>query len=707
MKKHFFILFTLFCCCSTFQAQRFYVAPNGSDDNPGTRERPVASLTAVRDLVRAMRTQQTLLDTVFIEVSPGEYFMDKPLLLTPTDAGTRQSPVVFRGQPNASTIFYGGLETGRFEVVNPSLWRVFIPEVARYGLNFEQLYINGKRRFRAQTPNRGEFNYLKRIEETALHSQGDRSISFASQKLSLHQEGLQIINDMEPGELDNALIVLYHDWNNTRKKISHTNSRDTSIFLTGRGMPQYSRFNRETRYIIENYRKALDAPGEWFLQSDGYLLYIPLPGETPENTRCMFPVNERFILVEGADDKHVEFIRFENLSFQVAAYKTPVSGNNANQAAAAIEATIQLDNAKNIDFLNCEIAHTGLHAIWFRKDCSYSRIEHCHLFDLGGGGVKIGDQRPGMDLKDTTGLTKHITVHNNIIHHGGYVFPCAVGVIIFHGSDNEITHNEIADFRYTGISVGWIWGYAHSPSKRNKIEFNHIHHLGWGELCDMGGVYTLGASEGTTVNNNVIHHIYSFKYGGWGLYTDEGSYNVRMENNLVYACKNAGFHQHYGKENIIRNNIFAYNLLSQLQFTRPEEHLSLIFTNNIIYFNEGLLYMSMGDDKWTKAIVNIDNNCYWDERTKNPKFHGNLMLTDWQKLGHDKHSILADPLFVNPQQFDFHFKNTSVVRKINFKPFDYSKAGVYGSQEWVLKAQLSSELEKAYDRIVDRQKANR
>jgi hypothetical protein len=373
------------------------------------------------------------------------------------------------------------------------------------------------------------------------------------------------------------------------------------------------------------------------------------------------------------------------------------------QAAAETDATVMLDYAGHIDFLNCEIAHTGLYGIWFRNSCSHSTVEHCRLFDLGAGAVKIGaTSRPAsrIDLPDTTRLTHHIKVHNNIMQHGGYIFPCAVGVIIFHGSDNEITHNEIADFRYSGISAGWIWGYDYSPSKRNKIEFNHIHHLGWGELSDMGGVYTLGASEGTTVSNNVIHHIYSYSYGGWGLYTDEGSYKVVMENNLVYACKNAGFHQHYGKENLIRNNIFALNRRSELQLTRVEEHVSLIFTHNIIYFSDGLLYMSMGENRWPAANVTIDRNCYWDTRTRTPKFHDELSFADWQQLGRDQHSIIADPLFVNPEQFDFRFKKLSVAKKTGFQPFDYSKAGVYGSNEWIEKSRLDDVLIKKFDTIV-------
>ncbi|MDR2816955.1 MAG: right-handed parallel beta-helix repeat-containing protein [Proteiniphilum sp.] len=702
IKASFICLF----CLPVNAQQTLYISSSGNDRNAGSYEQPLASLAGARDKIRDLRRRNmTDNDTVFVKIMPGNYQLTQALLLTEEDGGTEQSPVVYTSATGERPIFCGGLKTGKFEVVTPSLWKVYIPETES-GFSFEQLYINGERRFRAQTPNRGQFFKVKKCEETILSpATGHWNTQWASQKLSLHDDEAYILNDIAENGTNGVLARFYHMWINTHTPVKHVNPKDTALYVM-HAVPSGNRFNEAKRahWVVENYRKALDEPGEWFLDREGYLWYIPLPGETPGNVSCVAPAIEQFLIVKGSKEKPVRHIRFENIGFETAAYRLPANGNIYCQGAMNEEAAIMLDDANNITFLNCDIAHTGAFGIWFRNRCSDSRMEHCHLYDLGAGGVKIGAcNSPGQEVPPVEDISQRICIHNNIIHHGGYILSHACAVAIIHGSDNEISHNEITDFRYSGVSVGWVWGYQKGHAKRNKIIFNHIHHLGWGEMSDMGGVYTLDESDGSIIANNVIHHMYSFNYGVWGLYTDEGSIDYRLENNLVYAIMDEGFTQHLGKDNIIRNNIFAGNITGQIQYQHKEKHRSYIFTNNIIYQDKGKLFIS-----WQKegdpptlldGIVEYDNNCYWDTRTKSPEFC-TLTFEQWKKLGRDKHSIIADPLFVDPENFDFRFRNTSVIKKIGFTPFDYTKAGVYGSSEWKEKAKLPDDLLKKYDELV-------
>ena len=181
--------------------------------------------------------------------------------------------------------------------------------------------------------------------------------------------------------------------------------------------------------------------------------------------------------------------------------------------------------------------------------------------------------------------------------------------------DNVVEHNDIFDFYQIGVSVGWTWGYGPSQTYHNDIGFNHIHTIGQNVLSDMAAVYTLGVSPGTRVHDNVCHDIKSHGYGGYGLYTDEGSSDIVMENNLVYRAHSGGFHQHYGKENHIQNNIFAFGDEAQLQRTRPEPHTSFFIERNIVYWDNANLVLG---NNWWDNHFKLDYNVYWNQRQADP-----------------------------------------------------------------------------------------
>ena len=712
MKRIFFFLTLTFVLVhsigATAAVRQLYVSTSRSDTNQGTKKMPLASLQGA--LAKAIMLQdEEDVEGFVVNVASGEYAVFEALTID----NSLKKPIEFRGDTNGRSVMSGGMRTAKFNVVNDYLWRVRIPEVVRYGLRFEQIYINGERRFRAQSPNRGEFATIEDVREVPIDSTNLGRDIYGWEVLCIKPKTklpfgdkcrTQYVgeSDAEPtqGNLNigevvgQPLLTFYHKWDVTRRQLQHVD-KDGVMYVAGVGVYPWNSINTRSRFVAENDANFLDSEGEWILCEDGWLYYIPCQGETPESVTCHIPVAQRFVKIEGESmESLVENVTFSNIHFEYAAYVTPFKGNPQMQAAATIETVIEANFARNIHFKDCTVAHTGLGGVWFNRGCSDCSVERCHIYDLGASGVKIGEPTIRENKEE---ITHNIKVDNNIIQHGGFVFPCAVGVTIFNASDNQVTHNDIADFRYTGISVGWVWGYSYSPSKRNIIEYNHIHHLGWAQLSDMGGVYTLGMSEGTSVSHNVLHDIYSLYYGGWGLYTDEGSSGIRIENNLVYNCKSGAFHQHYGKENIVKNNIFANQIRTQLEASRFEEHLSFTFTNNIIYYKSG----ELGGINWSNVGHKSDYNCYFcTDTTRKIEFQG-IPFEQWQQRGQDSHSVVEDPKFKDALAGDFTPQNKALMDKIGFKLFDYTKAGVYGSKEWRQKAEVSDEMKAAFKKLVN------
>jgi hypothetical protein len=196
----------------------------------------------------------------------------------------------------------------------------------------------------------------------------------------------------------------------------------------------------------------------------------------------------------------------------------------------------------------------------------------------------------------------------------------------------------------------------------------------------MGGIYCLGDSPGTVVRNNLVHDVYDYRTGSLAIYTDEGSTGILIENNIGYGTTYANFHQHYGRENIVRNNIWALGQDYQLSRARQEEHLSFTFERNIVYFDNGKLLKG----GWTNDRFVMDRNLYWDaSQPEGDIMFGDATFAQWQARGHDRNSRIADPRFVDAARFDFRLQPDSPALQLGFVPIDTSRIGLYGEPDWV------------------------
>jgi hypothetical protein len=635
---------------------------------------PLKSLTEARDAIRALKAAGPLTEPVRVVIADGVYPLSEPLVLTPADSGTAAAPIRYEAAPGAHPIFTAGRRLGGFKVAADGTWSLDLPEVRDGRWQLEQLYVNGRAAVRARLPKKGYFYTLRK-------SAGD-----ARRSVELDPADTAALAALTPEQLKDVCLVAYFSWESARLRVAGFDPKSQIVTTTGPAAWELNGFYSSTtrqRYHLENLPNALTEPGEWQLGRDGVLKYQPRPGEDPATAAVWAPVGSRFIAIAGDPQLglRVEHIAFVGLSFQHAAYVLPPGGHSDGQAEVSLPAAIELDGATAVTFERCELAHLGAWAMWFRSGCRDCAVRRCRLWDMGAGGIKVGTGWD-VDNPDDLRLTRSIVMDNNIIHGGGRLHHGAHGIWIGHSSDNQVTHNDIADFNYTAVSAGWRWGYGASVAKRNTITFNRLHHLGWCVMSDMGGVYTLGPSEGTVVSNNVITDVNDYGYygrGGWGLYNDEGSSGILMENNLVLRTRTGGYHLHYGKDLVIRNNIFADQREFQLQHSRNEaDHHQFDFTNNIVWWRTGQLFN--GD--WTVKQIHLGHNVYWNAAGAPVRF-GNLDWPAWLAKGVDQDSVVADPLFVDPEHGDYRLKPDSPALKMGFKPFDPSQAGVYGEAAWV------------------------
>ena len=660
-------------------AADFYVALNGNDANPGTQASPFATPQHARDAIRAAKKRGDR-GPFSVQLAGGLYLLTETLALTAEDSGTKAAPVVWRSAPGEQAVMSGGrvINGLRESTVNGvRRWTVDLPEVKSSAQNFRQLFVSTggqpfERRYRPQIGMKrvdGLTYSPKRINPGAHHREAQKDFYFAPGDFKQWKN----LGDVE--------VVILHVWSSSRLFVQKIDTEKNIVTFTG--MPTFA-VNQDglQPYFIENVKEELKSPGEWYLdRPTGVLTYLPRAGETLADTRVVVPRLVKVMTLTG-DYSHSNFVSnlvFDRVAFAHNESPLPREGYGGSQGQPDLPAAIELTGAKECTFQRCTVSQTGNYGLSLGLGSQNNTIIGCRLSDLGGGGVKVGDIRMKADAKYPE-LPTGNRIENCAISDGGLLYFSANAVWGGIVRDTVVRHNQIWNFAYSGIAFGWMWNDKPTSCASNHIEYNSISNV-LTVVADGASIYTLGRQPGTVIRGNVtrdnVKSPFAKHYWQLGLYLDEGSSDMLVENNFVYRVGTTAFNMNGGAQNVIRNNIlgpiydFEGTKEVYVRCRKKPYARSNVFTHNLMYFDS----VNMMEAGMEKSLFDCHDNLYWNFAGKPFSFAGKT-FAEWQAGGQDAGSLNVDPMFENPANGDFRLKKSSPALALGFVPFDIAAAGL-------------------------------
>lgn len=572
-----FILITLIILLKgeTWAAD-IYVSKSGSDNNPGTKAKPLATVAIALRKARELRrlSDVSIKNGIHIIVENGTYYFSESLFIRPEDSGTSNSPTVIEAAVDAQVNFSGGFPitgwhksieniTGLPEVAKGNVWETDSPFIPDDLTDFRQLWINDHKAVRAKDRNGDSMNRIlswdHKNQSCWIPKPAADISTVESAEMFIHQWWEIAILRIKSVEVQGDSARLSFHQPESRIQSEHPWPA-----------PFISAKNGNSAYYLSNAIQFLDEPGEWYFDKISRRLYYwPLQEEQLEQSEVLAPVLETIVKVIGTPDHPVSFIYFKGISFEHAgwlrpslqghvphqagmymldAYKlktpgTPEKKGLENQAwVGRPAAAVQVSDANHIEFHECTFTHLASTGLDFKKGVAECIVNGNLFKDIGGTGLLVGvfsDEAIETHLpyhpKDPRELSINIHITNNLITDVANEDWGCVGIGAGYVTGIRIEHNVVSNVSYTGISVGWGWTKSANAMKNNMIRYNKIDHYAR-NMYDVAGIYTLSSQPGTIISDNYIDSIYKAPYAHdpnhwFYLYTDEGSSYITLRDN--------------------------------------------------------------------------------------------------------------------------------------------------------------------------------
>ncbi|MDD2597898.1 MAG: right-handed parallel beta-helix repeat-containing protein [Kiritimatiellae bacterium] len=517
----------------------FFVAPNGSDTNPGTRKAPFATLMQARDAIRALKKTAGGLAVggVTVYLRGGRYTMDKPFELTSADSGQYNAPVVYAAYRKETPIFDGGFAVKKFSKVRDPETLARLPEEARGKVYCADLRAQG---FKDFTPQQG-YGFGARSERIRAVYADQRLMPVARWPNSTRIPIAELLPDNELAfkvesdrlarwSMAQEIMVdgfWYYLWAGLAVPVASVDPAAGVITLANK--PNYG-LKAGRPFFVMNLLEEIDQPGEWYIDTASGLLYIWLQ-KHPWFTKVVVSERQRpFIKADGVQDLIIQGLTFQYGQDRAAAF----------------------NHCVNLNITGCRFHGFGGTPLMV-LNAANAKIYGNQLDTLGHGGMRVtGGKRKNL----TSG---GIVIENNEVGHFGLSAKTYVPAILLEGVGAKVRHNwfhhapssalriegndHLVEYNLGEFLVqesddqGAIDMWGNASYRGCVMRYNHWRDVGAGDApCGQAGIRFDDAISGMVVYGNIFERTSNGNFGGVQIHG--GQMNI-IDNNIFIDCKHA------------------------------------------------------------------------------------------------------------------------------------------------------------------------
>lgn len=576
-----------------------WVDDKGSDANSGEETAPFK--TVERALEEVEKINDNMTGDIIVNIMSGEYFIPETINITNAHSGKNGYDVYIRGYNEYEPpVLHGGKKVTGWENTGNGIYKASLDVE-----DVRNLYIDGQPAIRARS------KYIYYIDDMHYETVG-------------MVDGLLVKKSNFPSfsRPEDLETVWNFMWTTTFIPVEEINEEEDRYFLKLLNpMFRFKDGSNSTNpifgrsFYLENAIELLDEPGEFYYnKEEKQIYYYPYNEQDLQSASVYAPVTEFLVDVKGESiNNKVENITFENIDFRYGAWNhTSENGFRVSQAGAQyifedgkllgqrlMPAQFTVNHAENVNIKDSRFSCMTATTINMVDGVENSVIDGCAFWNLGGAAVSLGTFEHN-DLKPDMEQCDNITVSNNLIRRVALEYTGSVPITTYYNNNILITHNDIKDVPYSGITAGWGWGASDVKVKwkNNDITYNRVEDVVQMH-SDGGHIYTLGDMPESDISYNYL--VDNPSHSG-GIYNDSGSANIVMHHNVIEDVGCWWLQGTYYTENLMAYNNYSERLqIGNLDFcdsTTNMKQEELIPNGHTV----------VPDGNWPKEAIEIIDN---------------------------------------------------------------------------------------------------